>query len=131
MKRKPTPINQAKKLVLACENHGIETFCFFILGLPGETKLAALKTIAYALRLDSTFVQFTIATPYLGTGLRRWAEKKGYLENKSLKSLSSFKATMRNEYMTTVEIQWLWRLAYVAWVLKPANLMKRGLRRPA
>jgi magnesium-protoporphyrin IX monomethyl ester (oxidative) cyclase len=130
MKRKPTPIKQVRKLVMACENYGIETFCFFILGLPGETKLAALKTIAYALRLDSTFVQFTIATPYLGTDLRKWAENKGYLENTSLKSLSSFKATMRNEYMTTAEIQWLWRLAYAAWVLKPTNLMKRGLKRP-
>ena len=130
MKRKPVPLSQAKRLILTCEHNGIETFCFFILGLPGETKLGALKTIAYALRLDSAFLQFTVATPYLGTDLRKWAERKGFLADPSLNSLTSFKAVMRNEYMSVDEIQWLWRLAYIAWVLKPKNLMKRGFRRP-
>lgn len=48
-------------------SHGISTFGFFILGLPGETMTSALRTIDYARRLDLDFAHFGFYAPYPGS----------------------------------------------------------------
>lgn len=107
VKRKVFPLEQAVQVIRACKKNGIEDFCFFVLGLPGETEKSALKTINYALKLNPTFVQFTVATPYLGTELKAWAESKGFIEKESLTAITGYEVAMRNEHMTVDEIRWL------------------------
>jgi len=88
----------------------IECFFFFILGLRGETRESALRTIRYALKLNPAFLQFTVATPYPGTALRAWAERNNFIENEALSALTGHETAMRNEHMTSEKIrqlQWL------------------------
>ncbi len=127
MKRKAIPLEQAIKVVRTCRKSGIETFCFFILGLPGETKEDAFKTINYALKLKPHFVQFTTATPYPGTELRQWAENRGFIENKSLDALTGYEVVIRNECMTVDEIRSLQRFAYESWEMQWCRVVKRVL----
>lgn len=49
--RKSFPYEKARTLIDCCHRLGIETFCFFVLGLPGESWRSALATIDYALAL--------------------------------------------------------------------------------
>ena len=126
MKRKVFDLKKAIRLIKSCKKHNVEINGFFIIGLPGETILTSLKTIYYALRLNPDFLQFTVATPYIGTGLRKWADERGYIEDYSLSSLTGSKSVMRNEKLSTFQIELIRKVAYyMLWVLKPKNIIRR------
>ena len=127
VKRKAVPLSQAMKVVRACKERGIEAFCFFVLGLPGETKESALRTIDYAMNLKTAFLQFTVATPYPGTGLRAWAEGKGFIENESLTGMTGYEVALRNDYMTADEIRWLQWFAHEAQEMRWDRVIRRTL----
>lgn len=114
MKRKPFSLDEAKKIIKTCRKHHIESFCFFILGLPRQTKDSAVRTIRYALELNADFLQFTVATPYPGTGLREWAERNNFIEECSSGAMTGYNVTMRNEHMTSDEIRHLQWIAHEA-----------------
>ena len=61
---------------------GIETLATVMFGLPGETKKTITDTIDFIIKLDPSFVQFSIATPYPGTDFYDWLDQKGYLITK-------------------------------------------------
>jgi radical SAM superfamily enzyme YgiQ (UPF0313 family) len=118
LKRKLVPFDQAKKVVKACNKNGVDSFCFFIIGLPGDTRQSVLKTIDYAVKLKPTFVQFTVATPYPGTELRNWAWEKGFIENETLSGITGYDAAMRNDCLAAEEIRTLQKLANEAWEMR-------------
>lgn len=128
MNRKPLPLEQARRIIKACKKYEVDSFCFFVLGLPGETKEAALSTIRYALDLNPDFLQFTAATPYPGTPLRAWAEKNLFIENAAQGAGSGHEAAMRNEHMTSDEIRWLQWLAHEAREMRWKRISTRFLR---
>ncbi len=127
VKRKAVPFGQAMKVVKACKKNEIEAFCFFILGLPGETKESALRSIHYALKLNPSFVQFTVASPYPGTELGVWAESKGFIENDSLSAITGYNVAIRNEHMTVDEIRWLQWFVHEALEMRWYKVAKRVL----
>lgn len=57
----------------------IKVLGYFILGLPGETRESAERTIALAKRLKLDIASFAIATPDLGTKLRAEALERGWI----------------------------------------------------
>jgi radical SAM superfamily enzyme YgiQ (UPF0313 family) len=126
-KRKVVDLGKAMTVVRACKKNQIEAFCFFIIGLPGDTIQSALRTIDYALKLRPAFVQFTVATPYPGTELRAWAESRGFIENDSLSAITGYETVMRNEHMTVEDIQWLQWFAQEAWEMRWHRVAKRVL----
>lgn len=128
--RKAVPFNQAKKIIDLCKIKKIDTFVFFILGLPGERKKSVYSTIDYAAKLDATVIQFTVATPFFGTKLRTWAEEHNFIENKSLSKITGYEVAMRNEYMTVKEIQCLQSFANRIISMKPKKIIKRILHHP-
>ena len=48
---------------------GIEIRGSFMIALPGETPALAKETIKFAIELEPDYAQFSITTPYPGTGL--------------------------------------------------------------
>ena len=116
--RKAVPFAETKRIIEMCKRHEIDTFCFFVLGLPGEDQASALKTIDYAVRLGAAVTQFTVATPYPGTELRRWAEGRGYIEEGKLSAMTSYNPLMRNEHLTVEEIRWLQWYAHEAMAMR-------------
>ena len=128
VKRRLIPLNQAKLIINACRKNKIESFCFFILGLPGETIKSAQKTIDYALNLKADFIQFTVSTPYPGTQLRNWAEDNGYIENSSLSKITGYNASMRTENLSVEDIQKLQWLAHESLEMQSLKPLKRCYR---
>ncbi|PSN11548.1 hypothetical protein C7293_23865 [filamentous cyanobacterium CCT1] len=127
VKRRIIPLDQAQSIIKSCHKHNIESFCFFILGLPGETSKSARKTINYALNLKADFVQFTVSTPYPGTELREWAEDKGFISSNSLDRITGYNAAMRNEALSAEEIQKLQWLAQESIEMQRVKMAKRCL----
>ncbi len=53
---------------------GLQTVCFFMFGLPGETLADMRETIRLAKQLNPTYASFHIALPYPGTEFHRQVE---------------------------------------------------------
>lgn len=64
-----------------CNQIGLKLSCFFIVGLPGETKEDLNKTVEFANKLRSygAIPLCAIARPTFGTDLYKQAKEKGYL----------------------------------------------------
>jgi len=65
-----------------CQEIGLKTAAFYIIGFPGETKTDMLKTAEFALRLKKDFdvgILLHAAAPSYGTRLCEECLKKGYI----------------------------------------------------
>jgi anaerobic magnesium-protoporphyrin IX monomethyl ester cyclase len=72
-------LDQSREFAANARNAGLLVHGCFIIGLPGETKETARRTIEFAKELDPTDVQFFPLIVYPGTEAFEWAEKNGYL----------------------------------------------------
>ncbi len=71
---------KAIEVVKLFKKHRIRTLGYFIIGLPGETEDTIEKTIEFSKSLDLDFASFAIATPDVGSDLRREAIEKGWIK---------------------------------------------------
>ncbi len=109
--RKPIAREKIIEMNALCRKHGIKTFCFFIIGLPGDTLQTILETIGFAIRLRPNWLQFNAASPLIGTKLRDWAVANGQTTEDEYAYRSSHEAMMGNENLTKNQIQALHRFA--------------------
>jgi len=109
--RKPIAPEQFIKTVTLCRQLGIKTFSFFIIGLPGDTVESILKTIKFAIDLQPNWVQFTAASPFIGTKLRQWAIAQGLATEDEYAYVNSHEVMMGNEYLSKDQVQVLLHFA--------------------
>jgi len=64
---KKLTLSQVENAVSLANKAGINTFGFFIFGLPGETEASMEKTIEFAKSLPLDIAKFDICIPYPGT----------------------------------------------------------------
>jgi len=64
---KGTSLEQTKKIFSWCDDLGIETVGFFILGYPGESIKSIERTISFAHEIKPDFVTFNLFTPIPGS----------------------------------------------------------------
>lgn len=69
--QKRMTLAQVRAAFAWCREEGLSTLATFILGLPGETATSLQQTLDFALELEPTYCSFNIASPRLGTLLRR------------------------------------------------------------
>jgi len=80
---KDMDLDDVIRTVRDCKRLGIQTHATFLLGLPGEDRASAMRTIKFATRLGAHTLQFAIVTPYPGTALYDRAVKNGWLVKQS------------------------------------------------
>ena len=80
---KQLDLEDVTRTVADCNRLGIHTHATYLLGLPGETRESAKRTIDFALKLGTHTLQFAIATPYPGTALYDRAKRMGWLTKES------------------------------------------------
>ena len=78
--RKGVTVEQAENAFRLCRKLRISTLADFILGGPGQTAADLEETIAFSLKLDPDYVQFTVMTPYPGTELYRLGLEQGIIK---------------------------------------------------
>lgn len=109
--RKPISPEQIASHFELCRELGIKTFGFFIIGLPGDTIETIFNSIKFAVDIRPHWVQFTAATPFIGTKLRDWAIEQGLTEKDDLAYTNSHEAIMGNENLSVAQIYQLHRTA--------------------
>lgn len=78
---KKLDLNVVENVVKICQKIGLKISCFFMVGLPGETKEDIEKTITFAERLRSYGATplCAIVRPTFGTDLYKICKEKGFL----------------------------------------------------
>ncbi len=77
-----------EKIAIACDL-GINFSINNIIGFPDETRELAFDTIELNRSLNSTSMSVSILTPFHGTEIREYAEKKGYIDHSVICSQSN------------------------------------------
>ena len=77
--RKKVDLKKARELIRTAKSLGILVHGQFIIGMPDETIQDIEQTIGWAEEADFDYTTFSIATPYPGTEMYKYAKKKGFL----------------------------------------------------
>ncbi len=109
--RRPIEKEEIVKAISLCHQLGIKTFGFFIVGLPGDTVATALRSIKFALDIKLNWVQFTAASPFIGTKLRDWGIERGLVVDSEYAYVNCHDALMGNENLTKEQVRSLLHLA--------------------
>lgn len=78
---KDITLNDARNAIQWSKKAGIESFCFYMVGYPGEGEEEIKKTIDFSIELDSNWAMFSNVTPYPFTELHSMAVKEGLLKD--------------------------------------------------
>lgn len=111
--RRPIAQEEFVKTIGLCRQLGIKTFAFFIIGLPGDTLETTLKTIKFAIDIRTTWVQFTAASPFIGTQLRAWAIEHHLISQDDYAYINSHLVLMGNENLAKAQVKVLLDFAQV------------------
>ena len=109
--RRPIAPDKITEMVAVCRRLGIKTFCFFIIGLPGDTVQSILETIQFGIRLRCNWIQFNAASPMIGTKLRDWAIARGLTPDNEYSYRSSHEAMIGNDNLAKDQVRALHRFA--------------------
>jgi anaerobic magnesium-protoporphyrin IX monomethyl ester cyclase len=131
--RKPILVQDFVDKVAICRRHGISTFAFFIVGLPGDTLHTILDSLEFAARMPASWTQFTVATPFVGTPMHTWAVKQGAIAPDFYRIRNAHTASPGNEHLRAADIERLHRFAAVLqnYVLNRKGILKNDRRRGA
>jgi radical SAM superfamily enzyme YgiQ (UPF0313 family) len=124
--RAPIKQEQFRRMMAICRELGIDTFAFFIVGLPGDTVTSVLKTVKFAIDMQPTWVQFTAASPFIGTKLRDWAVERGLAPEDRYAYVNSHEVQMGNGTLSAKQVQVLLRFAkfFQIYLLNRGGILK-------
>jgi len=122
--RKPILIDEFKEKVRILRKFHINTFAFFVIGLPGDTLQTILDSIEFAVEMRPSWTQFTVATPFIGTPMHDWAVKQGLVEPDFYEIRNAYSSSPGNEHLRPADIERLHRFAHL---LQEALLNRRGV----
>jgi len=74
---------------------GIRVRLSFMLGSPGETRETMEKSVRFAIAADPDYAQFLITTPFPGTEMYEWAERRGYIATRDWSKYNFWNVVMK------------------------------------
>lgn len=108
---------------------GFNTWGFFILGFPEETREQALCTLGLSLKLDPDFAKFFPLVPYPGSRVFEEMQKRGMLDGVEWTDYSLYsKSVPTLSKMDSREIACLVSHSYRKFYLRPGKLASRLFR---
>lgn len=129
--RKPITEKEFLDTIALFRKHGIATFAFFVVGLPGDTVDTIVDSIRFALKLQASWTQFTVATPFIGTRMHDWATEQGFIAKDHYHIVSANEGSIGNENLTPAQVHRLHRFAQILQrnFINRRGILKNELRR--
>jgi anaerobic magnesium-protoporphyrin IX monomethyl ester cyclase len=109
-----------RRLLAHCDLRGVGVVGFYILGLPADTPESIEATIDYATELNTLGAQFTIATPYPGTGFFEDVSAAGDLLTEEWSRYDIYTPVMRHAHLSPAELLRAKARAYQRYYLRTA-----------
>jgi len=129
VKKGITP-DQVRRVFQWCEEVGLESRAFFMLGLPTETREESRHTIRFSRELNPKWLQCTITVPYPKTELWAQAKREGLLASEDWRDYQPWGAWsgMAPAYLpagrTAEELQGLYRKMILGFYLRPRTIWR-------
>ncbi len=121
-------VEQTKNAFKLTKEAGIEKMAYLIIGIPGETKEDAMRTVTFAEDIDADYVQISILTPMKNTPLFDVASEKGWIVSKYAKNPYDQELTERHVLATgdipEEDLEKLMKDAHKRFLLTPKYLFK-------
>lgn len=124
-----TDIRKVEEVFRLTHSFGIKTLAYFMIGFPDETKETIKKTVDLAIKLDPTYVQFALITPYLHTQIFEEYEKNNLL---MVKDWSEFNyageraiPVIRSKNLSSEELYREYKKAIRKFYLRPGYVLKQ------
>lgn len=121
-------VDQIKRTIELLSVYKIRILGYFIIGLPGEDRESILRTIDLAKKLDIEVASFAIATPDIGTSLRKEALEKKWVSPEVKNFDSTDFPIIETEKLSKEEVWRLRKKAVREFYLRPSYLIKRLLK---
>lgn len=134
--RKGIDLERVKKVIYEANLVKMRTHCWFMIGIPGETKEQMIETLNYAKSLDCNSLQFSPVVPHPGIDLQKMAEAHGWilphrpedLENPERVSL--FKTDQwDSEYIKYMSERWFKEFGEMGWLVDRKNFLFRNMQK--
>lgn len=90
------------EFVATCRELGIRTAVGFMIGFPDDTESSIRQVLSYAKRLNPTYANFNIVTPYPGTPF--YQQNQEQLSNAPLTDYTMYAPVMRYEHLSHDEV---------------------------
>ena len=104
------------------EKNKIQVSSMYIIGFPSDNNETVINTIDYAIKLNTTYAQFSIWTPYPGTPI--FHEYKNKIIENSYESFDQYRLVYKHNIFDSQKVRNLLDRAYtkyysrIGWVLK-------------
>ncbi len=118
VKRHQPQQDRVRRLLTHCYRRGIAVTAFYILGLPGDTVESIEATVDYAISLNTIGAQFTVATPYPGTGFFDEVERRGGLLTDDWEQYDIYTPVMQHDRLSSGQIMRAKSRAYQRYYLR-------------
>ncbi len=123
--KKGITLEQVRNATQWTNEAGIESRCFFMLALPGETPAKGMQTINFALELNIDYAVFVCTNPLRGTPLYDICRREGRVLDGAYGFTRPFRAPFLPEgYQTDQQIIKLLKLAYRRFFLRPKQILR-------
>lgn len=103
----------------------LQTYGFFMIGFPWETRNHIQDTINHIFQLDTDFIEIHIALPYYKTSLYTLCKEEGTLTKSSLGSDYFHSSTTGSKYVTSEELNLIRKRTILKYYLRPMYIIKK------
>jgi radical SAM superfamily enzyme YgiQ (UPF0313 family) len=123
--KKDAKVSDAEDAVRLCNKHGLKTWGYFIIGLPGENKSTVQETINLAKRIPLDIALFHIAMPYAGTEFYFQAVANGWLNTNEWKHFDmNDSAVLEYDAFSAEQILKATKRAFREFYLRPIQIWR-------
>ena len=121
-KRKAKGIEHQERIIRYCEKKGIKIGAFYIFGALPDTETTIQETINYAKKLNTSFAQFTLCTPYPGT--KFYDDIKDQITETDWEKFDIYTPTFTHPNFTHKRLQKLKEKAFFEYYFRPTWIWK-------
>ena len=122
-------LRRVEETIALAKNIGLETWAFFVLGLPGESVDTIKKTISFARKLDPDIAKFHLLKPYPGTEVYDYLSKKNFILTEDYNQFGMHTPPIhRIESLTPSDLLKWQKKAYQSFYLNPRKIVKQLFR---
>lgn len=118
--------DMARKAVSLSKKLGFDVWCFFILGLYGDTEETIRETIEFAKELDPLFAKFLLLKPYPGTEAFEQLDDRGLIMERDYEKFGLYaKPIHRLPGISPERLVELHNQAFVEFYLRPKKIVQQ------
>ena len=110
--KKPIDLDQSMRIAKLIKKHGMDSYAFFIIGFPQETKEEIYNTLRFMEKIKLDRVSLFLANPLPGTEIYKECVDRGYLSNDPVQ-LDYFKSSFKTKsfdqkFLENLRRRWYW-----------------------